>query len=130
MRYVFFLGLFLIISSCNFHKETYICDVLELANISPEDEESFGVKNGSTKGTENEYSIKISFNEKQLDFKNLSNGATLSMERLSEADEADGSKVFVSGGYLFDLSKDGKFIFIVNKANYHADYLGSCETVK
>ena len=122
--------IFIFLSSCNFDRTTYVCDVLELANISPEDEENFGVKNGTTKGTENEFQIKISVNEQKLDFKNLSNGATLEMKRFGEVDEADGSKVYVSDGYVFELSGNQEFIFTVNKANYHADYLGLCEMIK
>jgi hypothetical protein len=120
--------IFIFLSSCNFGRTTYICDVLELANISPENEENFGVKNGSSKGTENEYQIKISVNEKKLDFKNLGNGTKMSMERDSYGE--DKSKMYANGGYGFELYDDGRFTFIVNKANYHADYLGTCEKIK
>ena len=130
MKNLSLIIIFIFLSSCNFDRTSYVCDVLELANISPKDEENFGVKNGSTKGTENEYQIKISVNENKLDFKNLSNGATLVMERLTESAEANGHKVYVSDGYVFDLSGNQEFTFTVNKANYHADYLGLCEMIK
>lgn len=128
MRYLLIVCFILFISSCSFNNETYICDVLELANISAEDEENFGVKNGSTKGTENEFSIRISVNSDKLDFKNLGNGSKMSLKRDSYGESKN--KIFASDGYIFELFDNGKFIFSVNKANYHADYLGSCEMIK
>jgi hypothetical protein len=124
MKYLFIASLIFLISSCSLNNETYICDVLELANISAEDEENFGVKNGSIKGTENEFSIRISVNPDKLDFKNLGNGSKMSMKRESYGE--DKSKIFANGGYIFELFDNGKFTFSVNKANYHADYLGEC----
>ena len=124
MKYLLVATFIILISSCSLNNETYICDVLELANISAEDEENFGVKNGSTKGTENEFSIRISFNSDKLHFKNLGNGAKISMERDSYGE--DKSKIFSNGGYYVELFDNGKFTFSVNKANYHADYLGEC----
>ena len=128
MKYLLVATFIILISSCSLNNETYICDVLELANISAEDEENFGVKNGSTKGTENEFSIRISVNPDKLHFKNLGNGAKMSMERDSYGE--DKSKMYANGGYGFELYDDGRFTFIVNKANYHADYLGTCEKIK
>ena len=52
-----------------------ICDVEEVSGVSDEDSEKFGIKNGSTKGTDEEYSIRVEVDGSTLHFTNLDNGA-------------------------------------------------------
>jgi hypothetical protein len=98
-----------------------ICDVQEVSGVSDEDSEKFGIRNGSTEGTAEEYSIRVEIDGPTRHFTNLDNGAEL---RMSE----ESPNSYASGFYLFEL-EDGqsRFYFQVNKMNFSAGYSGRCK---
>ena len=97
-----------------------ICDVEEVSGVSDEDSEKFGIENGSTKGTDEEYSIRVEVDGPTLHFTNLDNGAELLMSE-------EAPNVYMSGRYLFKLKDEqSRFYFQVNKMNFSAGYSGSC----
>ena len=131
MKFLSILLLVLLLSSCS--KQKMICHVVSIDGLSEEHQKDFGMQNGPVKRTVNDYSISISFNEDELDFKNLSNEATMTMNRVAPNKEENISiyENTEQGWYSFALKNNNKdFLFSVGKANYEADYHGICEVVE
>ena len=98
-----------------------ICDVEEISGVSDEESEKFGINNGSTKGTDEEYSIRVEIDGSKLHFTNLSNDAELTMSE-------EAPNVYRSGRYIFELiDEQSRFYFAVQKMNFSAGYSGSCK---
>jgi len=101
-----------------------ICDVEEVSGVSDEDSVKFGIKNGSTKGTDEEYSIRVEVDGSTLHFTNLDNGAELSMSE-------EAPNVYMWGRYIFELiDEQSRFYFQVNRMNFSAGYSGGCRSAK
>ncbi len=123
---VFFTVLLLIACS----KQSMTCHVVSIDGLSEQHQKDFNMQNGPVKGTEHEYSISIKFDEDELDFENLGNGATMTMNRVANSKE-ENIRIYENTGqgwYGFALKNNNKdFLFSVGKANYSANYLGICE---
>ena len=101
-----------------------ICDVEEVSGVSDEGSEKFGIKNGSTKGTDEEYSIRVEVDGSTLHFTNLDNDAELTMSEQAP-------NVYISGRYIFELiDEQSRFYFQVNGMNFSAGYSGGCRSAK
>jgi len=104
---------------------TYMCKVDRIAGVSEEHSKLFSVQNGKVE-PHDEHIYIIGYDEDGLSFLNYGNGAK---GKYVYGDEQDGFKVFFDGWqYQFRLSNSSNdFEFIVTKANYYAEYLGTCE---
>ena len=104
-----------------------------IEGLSEQHQKDFNMQNGPVKGTEHEYSISIKFDDDELDFENLKNGATMTMNRVANSKE-ENIRIYENteqGWYGFALKNNNKdFLFKVRKANYSANYLGNCKMDK
>ena len=104
--------------------EYLICDVEEVRGLSEPQSKKFGIENGSTKGTDNGYSIKIELDGDTLHYTNLDNNASMRMSRLSGDADTD---VYRYSHYLFSLKDDhSRFEFQMNTTSFNAIYSGNC----